>query len=190
MSDLFKGTITSKDWMAVAAVLGITALLVVGFYVGVHQNQREELTTISASNAQVLQDLRKAQKINSSIAGLREETKKIEMLVGDFEERLPSRREIPMLFSKFETMAADENILVEVNPLTRDLDDRKETIPYSITARGNFHEVCSFINRLEQFKRYLKITNLHVEPTENGISTANFTLNTYRFIKQDAETQS
>jgi Tfp pilus assembly protein PilO len=190
MNDLLKGKITSKDWMAVAAVLGITALIVVGFFIGVHQGQRNELALVSTTNDQVLQDLRKAQSINGSIAKLREETKKIEMLVNEFEERLPSRREIPTLFSQFEAMAADENILVEVNPLTRDLDERKETIPYSITARGNFHEVCSFINRLERFKRYLKITNIHLEPTEEGVSTANFTLNTYRFIKKQAETQS
>lgn len=190
MNDLLKGNITPKDWMAVAAVLGITALLVVGFYLGVHQGQRNELAKVKASNAQVVQDLRKAQSINASIAALREETEKIEMLVSEFEERLPSRREIPTFLSQFEAMAADENILLEVNPQARDLDERKETIPYNITARGDFHEVCSFINRLERFKRYLKITNIHIEPTENGISTANFTLSTYRFIKTQAETQS
>ncbi len=182
MMDFLKGTITPKDWAANAGILAVTAGLVVAFYFLIHSGQRTRLETIEANDQQVSSDLKEARRINSEIGALREETAKIEKLVSDFEERLPSHREIPTLLKEFEAMAAEEDIDVELSPMPRSTDDRKETIPYSIVAHGSYHQIASFINRLERFKRYLNISDLSIGPVEDGVTTANFTLNTYRFL--------
>jgi len=183
MMDLLKGTITPKDWAINAAVLAVTAGIVVAFYFTVHTGHRSKLAVILADDKQVSSDLTEAQRINSEIGELRDETAKIEKLVTDFEQRLPSQREIATLIREFETMAADEDIEVELSPMARSQDDNKETIPYKIVAHGSFHQVASFINRLERFKRYLKVSDLSIGPSENGVTSARFTLNTYRFIQ-------
>ena len=87
-------------------------------------------------------------------------------------------------------MAAMEDIDVELSPLARSQDERKETIPYSIVAHGSYHQIASFINRLERFKRYLKVSDLNVGPAKDGVITAKFTLNTYRFLQDAKESTS
>ena len=183
MSDFLSGTVTSKDWMAVGGILGAAALVALGFYFAVNRSQQNERLQVISNDNQVFADLTKARERQEGIEALRKETDGIQRLVTEFEERLPSRREIPMLLKEFEAMAAEEDIDVELSPLARDRDERKEIIPYRIVARGSFHQIASFINRLERFKRYLKISNLEVGPTKNGVTTAEFTLNTYRFLK-------
>lgn len=182
MTDFLSGTATSKDWAAVAGIIGAALLVAAGFYFFIHKAQIVERDQILANDAQVFEDLSKAKERNAQIDALRRETESIKRLVSEFEERLPSRREIPTLLKEFEAMAAEEDIDVELSPMPRDQDERKETIPYRIVAHGNFHQVSSFINRLERFKRYLKISNLDVEAKE-GVTSASFTLNTYRFLQ-------
>lgn len=190
MMDFLKGTVTPKDWAATAGILSVTAGIVVAFFFLVHQGQREEIGLIKADDLQVFTDLTEARRINGEIGQLREETSKIQQLVSDFEERLPSTREISMLLKEFENMAAEEDIDVELSPLARSQDKNKETIPYNIVARGSYHQVASFINRLERFKRYLKISDLNIGPQEDGVAEAQFTLNTYRFLNPDTEAAS
>ena len=187
MIDFLKGSVTPKDWVALAGILGATAGTIIAFYILVHSGQKEELMQIHADDNQVHGDLIQARQIDAGIEALREETERTEKLVTEFEERLPSRREIPTLLKEFETMAAEEDIDVELSPLSRSKDTRKETIPYSIVARGSYHQVASFINRLERFKRYLKISDLNIGPSLQGVTTARFTLNTYRFLQSSSE---
>ena len=187
MIDFLKGTVTPKDWAAVAGILGVTAITIIAFYIAVHLNQKSELVQIQTDDKQVYGDLVQARRINTGIDALREETERTEKLVSEFEERLPSRREIPTLLREFEAMAAEEEIDVELSPLSRSKDARKETIPYSIVARGTYHQVASFVNRLERFKRYLKISDLNIGPSVQGVTTARFTLNTYRFLQTATE---
>ena len=183
MSDFLSGTVTSKDWAAVAGVLGIAVLLAAGFYFFVHRLQIEKRDQILANDNLVYEDLSKAKQCKATIEDLRSETENIGRLVTEFEERLPSRREIPTLLKEFEAMADDEDIDVELSAMQRDQDATKETIPYKIVAHGSYHQIASFNNRLDSFKRYLKISNLKIGASENGVSTASFTLNTYRFLQ-------
>lgn len=183
MIDFLKGTVTPKDWGAVAVILGIAAALAVGFYTLLHQKSIEQMVMIEASTQTVQNDLQQARAIAAKIETLKAETQKIHALVRDFEERLPSEREIVRLLQDFERMAREENLDIELAPLQRERDQTKETIPYNVTVRGNFHQVASFVNELERFKRYLKITDLTLGGFEKGKVTARFKLNTYRFIK-------
>lgn len=184
MIEFLKGTVTPKDWAAVAGILALTAGVIVAFYFVVHMPQKARVAQIKQNDLQVTQDLQQARQISAQIEQLREETEQIENIVGDFEERLPSRREIPTLLREFEAMAAEDAIDVELSPLPRSKDTRKETVPYSIVARGDYHQVASFINRLERFKRYLKVSDLNLSPGDSGSTTAKFTLNTYRFLQE------
>lgn len=184
MMEFLKGTVTTRDWMAVAGIIGLAAALAAAFVFLVHAKQIETIDQIRADDTLVMADLEHAIDIKNKIEDLRTKTASIEKLVHEFEQRLPSKREIPTLLKEFEYMAAEEDLDVELSPLSRTKDQRKETIPYKIVARGGFHQIASFINRLERFKRYLKISNLDIGASENGISTARFTLNTYRFIQQ------
>ena len=101
----------------------------------------------------------------------------------EFEDRLPTSREIENLVKEFEMMAYSTDVKFDFASLPTKSDANKETIPYSIVAKGNFHQLATFINKLELFKRYIKITNLEITAQVENVATATFTLNTYRFLQ-------
>lgn len=185
MIEFLKGTVTPKDWLAISGILGVAAAIAAVFYLFVHQAKLDDLNAIQIVDTQKVADLTRARTINAQIDDLRLETAQIETLVSDFDMRLPSRREIVELLEDFQRMANSSNLKVDFSPLPRERDSRKETIPYKIVARGDFHQIAAFINRLERFKRYLKVSNLNLARTEQGTVRAEFTLNTYRFLQQD-----
>ena len=184
MIDFLKGKVTPRDWIAVALLLSVTAGIVGVFYFMVHEKKVEQIAATREKNTKVEEDLVKARKIHAEIDNYIKETNQIRRLVKEFETRLPTEREITGLIKVFEEMAAAENINIELSPLPAVAEANKETIPYQIEASGDFHSVASFINELERYDRYLKVSDLKMDPYKDGMSTFRFKLNTYRFLKK------
>ena len=183
MIDALKGTVTPKDWAFVGAVLFITLLLMSMFMLFIRSGQEGRLEDLAGEIEELEANVEYARETRDNIEDLREETAQIQALVDEFERRLPARREIPQLMGEFEALARDVGVDVELAQLSRVRDVRKETIPYSVTAYGDFHQIVSFINRLERFERYLKISELDISEQLQGICEAEFTLSTYRFLE-------
>ena len=184
MLDFFKGTVTSKDWAFVGAVLGVAGLLCAGFYFAIYKGQQVKLAEVAATLEETTQELKAARETNAKFDEFKAEAEKAEKLVLLFEERLPEEREIPRLLEQFEKKGDDLGLSVELTQLPTKTDANKETIPYEIVARGDFHEIVQFINLLERDKRYLKVSNLDIGEEIAGISEANFQLSTFRFIQR------
>lgn len=185
MMDVLKGTITPKDWMAVGVMLAIMAAIVALYVFVVHKGQMNALDQVRAQMSSVQADLKEAQRREREIDDLRNDTRKIRQLVSDFNKRLPTEREIPNMVRQFESMANDVGLSHSLKPEVSVQDETKETIPYSVSTFGDFHQTASFINRLERFERYLKISDLKIEKEEAGVSKASFTLSTFRFLGDD-----
>jgi type IV pilus assembly protein PilO len=184
MIDFLKGTVTPKDWMFVGVVLGITLVLGAVFYFFLYQPEQEHLGQIINERENTRQELEKARQLAANIDTLREQTDAIKRLVSEFEERLPSQREIATLLTQFEDIAGDVGGLdVEMRAQEPRSEGAKLTIPYRIVVRGGFHDIAEFINRLERFKRYLKVSDLEIGREEGGVSEAEFTLSTYTFVE-------
>jgi Tfp pilus assembly protein PilO len=187
MSDFLKGTVTPKDWAAVLGILAVTVLLCVAFTIFVRGQQKETLAGIEQDDRDVLANLAIAAENKRDIGKLEADTEKTRTVVAMFEERLPSQREIPTLVREFEDLATQAGVAFEVQPKPPVKDDRKETIPYAITTYGDFHQMVDFVNRLERYKRYLKVSDLRIEEQKQGVSKGTFTLSTYRFIQQQEQ---
>jgi Tfp pilus assembly protein PilO len=183
MSEFFKGSVTPKDWVAVGGVLAFTVLLAVAFYFAVYSAQATKYQELAAKDTQLLADLKVARETKLNIGQLREEASKMQELVKKFEERLPEKREIPSLLRQFEGFAKEIGLRVELSQLPILSDVRKQTIPYTVKAYGNFHQIVSFINRLEKFRRYLKVSDLNIGEEEEGIAEATFILSTFLFLQ-------
>lgn len=184
MLDFFKGTVTAKDWAFVGVVLGISGLLCAGFYFGIFKGQQAKLDTARLTLEDTKKELREARETKAKFAEFKVEAEKASRLVEMFEERLPEEREIPRLLEQFEKKGDDLGLSVELTQLPTMTDANKETIPYEIIARGDFHEVVQFINLLERDQRYLKVSNLDIGEEIAGISEATFQLSTFRFIQR------
>ena len=130
------------------------------------------------------EDLKKAQQLAKDIDELRAKTSETERLVQEFSDQLPSEREIATLVTQFEDIAQEVGgVDVEMRAQTAVQEGPKLTIPYRIVVHGNFHDIADFINRLERFKRYLKVSDLDIDRQEEGVSKAEFTLSTYTFVE-------
>ncbi len=188
-STLYRGTITKSDWIAALAFVLLLAV-VAGLYVFVlRAGQIERMENARAEIARLKGEITRAEQIRDTIDQLREEKARFEQVVQDFEKRLPSTRETPYLVSVFENMAREEALRVDVRPGTPQKDARKETIPYDVRAFGDFHQIVGFINSIERYERYLKISDLIINEQEQGESEAQFKLSTYRFL-QKTETET
>lgn len=189
-NDLYRGTITQGDWLIVGGILGALAIVAAGFFFVVYANQVQRLETIEATRVQKQQELDRAIWMQQNISQLRAESELRQQLVDDFEDRLPSTSEIRSLVTEFERMAREVDLRVDVSPLDSVEDANKETIPYQIVAYGSFHQITSFINRLERYTRFLKISDLEIGPEDLGVSRAEFILSTYRFIQSRPAAQT
>jgi Tfp pilus assembly protein PilO len=186
MNEFFKGTVTRRDWMYVSCIaggaLGICAL----YYFAFHDGQLSKIREYDEQIAVLERNIKLAQAMEANIDQLREESRKYTTLVAEFEKRLPQGAEIPRLLQEFERIANEAGVSVELSTLPRNSDQRKEEIPYTVLAKGNFHQVTDFINRLERYERYLKVSKMNISEEKQGVCTAKFTLSTYRFITPDA----
>ena len=188
MIGFLKGTVTPKDWMFVGVILGLTALLCAVFYFLVYQPELQRLDQTRKELADAQTELANRKQLAANIDALRADTAQIRELVSNFEERLPSEREIATLLTQFEDIAGDVGGLdVQMRAQIARPEGAKLTIPYRIVVRGSFHDIAEFINRLERFKRYLKVSELQVGPEKDGVSEAEFTLSTYTFVENDTE---
>ncbi len=186
MIDFLKGTVTPKDWIALAAILVSAAALVAGYFLVIYGGQQQRLADIASGNQRVVADLTLARETSDGIETLRARTKASEVLVSEFEQRLPSERDIVPLFREVETLANKEGLTPSVVPLTATQTETKEIIPYKITVSGGYHAIAGYINSLERHRRFLKVTDLSIGPWEEGVCEATFKLETYRFIKFQA----
>lgn len=183
MIDALKGTVTPKDWVFVGGVLFLTLFLGAVFVFFVRAGQVARSDALAAEIEELEGAVEQARETRNNIEELREETAQIQTLVEEFARRLPARREIPQLMGEFENLAQEVGVDVELAQLSRIRDMRKETIPYNVTAYGDFHQIVNFVNRLERFERYLKISELDISEQLQGVCEAEFTLSTYRFLE-------
>ncbi|MBI5091449.1 MAG: type 4a pilus biogenesis protein PilO [Candidatus Hydrogenedentes bacterium] len=183
MREFLRGTVTPKDWMNVGVIVTIAAIIGAVFLMIIHAGQNERLAELESLDAGVMKDLADAHDKQAKIADLRKERDKMEAVVSEFEKRLPQDREVPRLLENFEGIAKEVGVEVSLKSLPRQEDLNKERIPFTITARGDFDQITGFINRLERYERYLKISELKIGKEEAGVSEATFTLSTFRFIE-------
>lgn len=183
MFELFKGIVTPKDWMAVGAIIGVLVIIIALYVFVLHAGQLNELEEVTDQNTLKKADLQFALETQENIKDLKKEMTKIQNLVTIFEERLPEKSEIPRLVRQFELLGNEVGVVPDLTSRQPQKSGNKETIPYDIVVYGDFHQIVSFINRLERFERYIKISELTLSEEKERVCEAKFTLSTYRFIQ-------
>ena len=181
--DIFKGKVTSRDAAIAGGIVAVACLLCAVFYFLVFSTQQKHLMEIESKTASLNQELKLAREKHTNYADFEREFNETRELVESFEGRLPDERDIPKLLRQFEAVGDELGLAVDLATLPVTSDANKETIPYKVTARGTFHQIVSFINRLERDERYLAISDLDIKEEQAGVSEATFTLSTFRFLK-------
>ena len=184
MSGLFEAVVTKQDKIVVGCIAtGIiaVALLAVGL---VFLPQMTEIGQLNDDIASWEAELAEAKETVAKKEELEEELKEVDERVAKFEAKLPDRKEIPKLYRKFQLAARDANVVVE---LIKKLEEKRKPprveIPYEFEVSGSYHELATFINKLETGARFVKISDVHIEEQERGVSKASFGLTTFLFVE-------
>jgi Tfp pilus assembly protein PilO len=184
MINFLKGTVTPVDWIVVAVVIVLTAGLCAGFYFVVYAGQQQKLDGINAEVDTLQKELNLAYETRRNIEELRKEYADLDKLVKQFRRRLPAERDIPRLLYQFEGLGDNIGLSVKLTSLPTITEENRETIPYEVTAFGNFHQIVTFINLLERDNRYFKISDIDIGEEVAGVAEAKFTLSTFRLIEE------
>jgi len=185
MNGLFEPVITKQDWVIVSCiVVGLVAVALLVAVV-VYQPQREAMARLDEEISVQQAELDVARETAARKDELERELKKIEQLVARFEAKLPTRKEIPKLYRKFQLAAGDANVVVRsIEKLDEIKKPPRIEIPYEFKVSGSYHQVVTFINTLEMGERFVKISDVHFGEQERGISDAEFKLTTFLFVEE------
>lgn len=190
MSGLFEAVVTKQDKIVVGCIIaGIIAgaLLVVGL---VYVPQTAEIGKLNDDIAFWEKELAEAKETVAKKKELEDELREVDERVIKFEAKLPDRKEIPKLYRKFQLAARDANVVVElIKKLEEVRKPPRVAIPYDFEVSGSYHELATFINKLETGERFVKISDVHVEEQERGVSKASFGLTTYLFVEEEEGAQ-
>lgn len=186
MLDLLQGKITKKDWIFVGGIIAVTVVLAALYFGLVYRYFEQKVEAERKQIADIQKELDEAKKISANITQLREDAAQMRKLVEGFRQRLPEEREIPTLLNRIEMLGAELGLRVQLSTLPTKVDRKIEVIPYKVTAIGQFHPIVTFINMLERDKRYFKLSDIDIGEEKEGVSTATFTLSTFRFIAESS----
>lgn len=111
--------------------------------------------------------------LNKQISMLDSQTKKLGMLTTDktnYEKKFPKEEEVPALLESLSTIAKRSSVdIIAVKPVKIEAKEQMEKIagifheiPIEILAKGGYHQLGQFINRLENLDRFMEVIDIEI----------------------------
>lgn len=105
---------------------------------------------------------------------LKKKLQALEEELGEYEKRLSREKEIPMLLENLSKIARSSRVkILSITPSSKTRNGRTEKekkgegvyqeVPIAITAQSGYHELGTFINRLENNERYMQVSNMKIK---------------------------
>lgn len=124
---------------------------------------------------------------------LKKRLKDMEGRIDIYERKLPVEHEIPMLLEDLSRMAKDSYVkILGITPVGVGIREKQKKskvyreIPIMIKAKSGYHELATFINRLEDADRFMELSDIKIksnkdDPRRHDIE---LTVSTYVLLKQ------
>jgi len=160
--------VSSKQMMLAMAGAGVAcALLFVLFIV---KPQAVKLTGSLSKMGKKSGEIESARKDIAKIKSLKDEIERYRDKVDQYEKKLPVEQEIPNLLENLSEMAKSSNItIVGITPVKSDKgakDAIYQEFPILISAKSGYHELGSFISKLESADRFMKVVDISIKSTK------------------------
>jgi len=125
-------------------------------------------------------------------------TKKLELLrqkMSDHEKKLSREKEIPMLLENLSKLARGSRVrILSITPVEKKVKSTPDVavgesvyqeIPIKIKAESGYHELGTFINRLENDVRYMQVSDIKIKSSDANPKRhdIDFTVYVYTFTK-------
>ncbi|MCK4463001.1 MAG: type 4a pilus biogenesis protein PilO [Candidatus Omnitrophica bacterium] len=119
--------------------------------------------------------------------------KNMEGKIDIYERKLPVEHEIPMLLEDLSRMAKDSYVkILGITPVSISMRRRQKEskvyreIPIMIRAKSGYHELATFINRLEDAGRFMELSDIKIKSSKPDFRRHDIelTVSTYVLLKE------
>jgi len=174
-------------------LLGVMALIGVAFYFLSYKPQAQRIRGLERKVTQQQKRLEELKRAAREVKQLQAELVEAEKKLQELLTLLPDQKEIPGLLENVTRLGAEEgleNLLFQ--PQGEQRSEFYASIPVRLDLVGTYHELGQFFDKISRLDRILKVQNLNIGRSGGQSSDikVNFTLYTYRFLKEEAMKKS
>lgn len=130
------------------------------------------LTNTFSKTGKIGAELRKAESDVSQIGKSKSDVASYKEKVDRYEKMLPAGKEIPALLENLSEMAKSSNIkIVGITPVGVDEQNKGDIyqeVPILISAKSGYHELGTFLSKLENSDRFMKIVDIEIRANRSA----------------------
>ena len=172
ITKLLKG----KNQVLILSILVIAIILVVYFYFFLKPEisaVRKVLPKVGALN----KDIKEVNKQIDSIGELKARINVLKEKVGQYETRLPTKKEIGSILNHLSALASQEDIKItgikELETIKGEMQEGEQAysgVPIEIDMKSGYHQLGKFISEIENSDRLMKIDDLEIKSTSENLT--------------------
>jgi len=171
----------------VGVLLGIGALLCVGYYFGSYHADAQELDRLQAEEQNLQRKLQEVTMIAGNIAKLENEIADLEISLKKALRQLPNEKQLEVLLTDISNLGKTAG--VEIRSFQRQQEifhDFYAEVPIAIQIDGEYHDLGKFFELLSQLKRIVNVGSLKIGVGTESIDSTRLkvtgTATTFRFV--------
>lgn len=166
----------------------IAAVFVVYFYVFFIPTLRT-IKTITPQIKTVKQQLKLIQTDENNVSNLKSQIESQSEKLQIYQKKLPTEEEIPTLLEDLSKLAKDTNVkIIAIKPKHGQQAPESASsevyteLPVDIVAKSGYHQLGSFINKLENSDRFMKIKDIKINASTDDALRHDITLVVSAFV--------
>lgn len=144
------------------------------------------LRDLSPKVAGLKQNIKLAQSSIKSIGILKNQLNDLKQRIGNYENRLPQKKEVPSILQHLSQIATESGVKITSIEPARELipsgsKDYTE-VPITLTAKCGYHQLATLISKLESSRQFMKVSNIKISHNSNDIYHHNVDLKISTFV--------
>lgn len=180
--------IKEKDQVLVLSILVIAIILVAYFYFFLKPEigaLRKVLPKVGALN----KNIKEVDKLIGNIDSFKTKIADLKEKVGQYETRLPTKKEISSILNHLSALASQEHIKItgikELETIKGEMQEGEQAysgVPIEIDMKSGYHQLGKFISEIENSDRLMKIDDLEIKSTSENLTEHNVKLIVSSFV--------
>ncbi|RJP64271.1 MAG: hypothetical protein C4532_19435 [Candidatus Abyssobacteria bacterium SURF_17] len=189
--DFFKNRVITKgDWVIIGGALFLLILISAAYFLMLNV-VKGEIEQVRVEISKTQGELNEARLIAAKRDGLIKEIEQVKQKISNFEDKLPTDKEIPRLLSQFQQIAELNGMkYMSINAEPMDEKELYVRIPFKVRVNGGYPVIGEFLRSLEFGNRFIKVEDLDIGPQDKGSSEASFVISTYMFVTKEKTGES
>ena len=180
--------LTQKDQITIAVII-LIFIIVVFYFIFIAEPLLKKVFQYAKEEKAINEQLRNAENMAADKEKLTKEVEEISNKIKYFEEKLPSVIDVPQILDELIAIGKKNNVtFVSIEPKSEEIVNIGEAsgrryieVPIALRLKAGFHEFATFINDIENFKRFIKIADIRIvsDPVDFKKHNINLTISAF-----------